>query len=120
MGKKLHKGSSDNACHRKGPEHYNHVWSYDFVNERLENGRKVRLLVVIDEFTRECLSLDVSKHFKGQYVVEVLRHLFAVRGYPQYTRSDIGHVWSDPECTRSICGKMSLTNIHYSKGVFTK
>ena len=88
--KKLHDGSSDNACHRKRPEHYNHVWSYDFVNERLENGRKLRLLVVIDEFTRECLSLDVSQHFKGQDVVEVLRYLFAVRGCPQYIRSDNG------------------------------
>ena len=83
-------GSSDNACHRKRPEYYNHVWSYDFVTEQLENGRKVRMLVVIDEFTRECLALDVAKHFNGQDVVEVLRYLFAVRGCPDYIRSDNG------------------------------
>ena len=83
-------GSSDNACHRKKPKYPNHVWSYDFVNERLENGRKVRMLVVIDEFTRECLALDVAKHFKGEDVVEVLRYLFAVRGCPDYIRSDNG------------------------------
>ena len=58
--------------------------------ERLENGRKVRMLVVIDEFTRECLALDVAKHFKGEDVVEVLRYLFAVRGCPDYIRSDNG------------------------------
>jgi transposase InsO family protein len=83
-------GSSANACHRKRPEHYNHVWSYDFVTERLENGRKVKLLVVIDEFTRECLALDAARHFKGDDVVEVLRYLFAVRGCPDYIRSDNG------------------------------
>ena len=83
-------GSSENACHRKRPEHYNHVWSYDFVTERLENGRKVRLLVVIDEFTRECLALDAARSFKGKDVVEVLRYLFAVRGCPSYIRSDNG------------------------------
>jgi len=88
--KKLHTGTSKNSCDRKKPEYYNHVWSYDFVNERLENGRKVRMLVVIDEFTRECLALDVAKHFKGDNVVEVLRYLFAVRGCPKYIRSDNG------------------------------
>jgi transposase InsO family protein len=88
--KRCGDGSSANACHRKRPEHYNHVWSYDFVTERLENGRKVRLLVVIDEFTRECLALDVARSFKGQDVVEVVRYLFAVRGCPDYIRSDNG------------------------------
>ena len=88
--KKLRTGTSENSCDRKKPEYYNHVWSYDFVNERLENGRKVRMLVVIDEFTRECLALDTARHFKGEDVVEVLRYLFAVRGYPDYIRSDNG------------------------------
>jgi hypothetical protein len=86
--KKLHAGSSENSCDRKKADYYNHLWSYDFVNERLENGRKVRMLVVIDEFTRECLALDVARHFKGQDVVEVLRYLFAVRGCPRYTVYD--------------------------------
>ena len=88
--KKRHAGNSENACDRKRPEYYNHIWSYDFVHERLENGRKVRMLVVIDEFTRECLALDVAKHFKGNDVVEVLRYLFAVRGCPKHIRSDNG------------------------------
>jgi len=48
------------------------------------------MLVVIDEFTRECLALDVARYFKGQDVVEVLRYLFAVRGCPRYIRSDNG------------------------------
>jgi putative transposase len=83
-------GGSENACHRRRPEYYNHVWSYDFLSERLENGRRVKLLVVIDEYTRECLAMDVAKHFRGEDVVELLRYLFAVRGCPKYIRSDNG------------------------------
>jgi putative transposase len=88
--KKLYVGGSENACHRNKPEYYNHIWSYDLLSERLENGRLVKLLVVIDEFTRECLAIDVNKSIKGEDVVEVLRYLFAVRGEPDYIRSDNG------------------------------
>ena len=88
--KKLYTGGSENACNRKRPEHYNHIWSYDFLTERLENGQRVKLLVVIDEFTRECLAIDVNRKIKGPDVVEVLRYLFAVRGCPEYIRSDNG------------------------------
>ena len=94
IGKKQHKrlylGCSENACHRRRPEHYNHIWSYDFLSERLENGRWVKLLVIIDEFTRECLAMDVNRKIKGPDVVEVLRYLFAVRGEPEFIRSDNG------------------------------
>lgn len=88
--KRLYEGTSANSCDKKRPERYNHVWSYDFLSERLENGRRVRLLVVIDEYTRECLAMDVAKSFRGEDVVELLRYLFAVRGYPAYIRSDNG------------------------------
>jgi len=88
--KKRYPGGSENACHRKRPEYYNHIWSYDFLSERLENGRLVKLLVVIDEYTRECLALDVNRKIQGPDVVEVLRYLFAVRGEPAYIRSDNG------------------------------
>ena len=90
QSKRHYDGTSDNSCDKKRPEYYNHIWSYDFVNERLENGRKVRMLVVIDEFTRESLAIDVARSFKGENVVEVLRYLFAVRGCPKYIRSDNG------------------------------
>ena len=95
--KKLHVGCSANACNRKRPEHYNHIWSYDFLSERLENGRLVKLLVVIDEFTRECLAIDVNRRIKGPDVVEVLRYLFAVRGEPDYIRSDNGPEFASKE-----------------------
>jgi transposase InsO family protein len=88
--KKLYAGSSGNSCYKKRPEYYNHVWSYDFLTERLENGRRLRLLVVIDEYTRECLAIDIARKFRGDDVVELLRYLFAVRGCPAYIRSDNG------------------------------
>jgi len=88
--KKLYTGGSENACHRKWPKHYNHIWSYDFLTERLENGKLMKLLVVLDEFTRECLAIDVNRKIKGPDVVEVLRYLFAVRGAPEFIRSDNG------------------------------
>ena len=85
--KRRFEGSSKNACHRKRPEYKNHIWSYDFLSERLENGRLVKLLVVIDEYTRECLAIDVNRKIKGPDVIEVLRYLFAVRGAPEYILS---------------------------------
>ena len=60
------------------------------MTEQLENGTRVRLLVVIDEYTRESLAIDVARNFSGQDVVELLRYLFAVRGCPAYIRSDNG------------------------------
>jgi len=74
---RLYDGTSANSCDKKRPEHYNHVWSYDFLSERLENGRRVRLLAVIDEYTRECLALDVARSFRGDDVVELLRQWLA-------------------------------------------
>lgn len=80
-------------CHRKRPEYKNHIWSYDFLSERLENGRLVKLLVVIDKYTRECLAIDVNPSLRSQDVIEVLRYLFAVRGEPLFIRS-VTTVWS--------------------------
>ena len=88
--KRLYAGTSANGCDKKKPEYYNHVWSYDFLTERLENGKRVRLLVVIDEYTRESLAIDAARNFRGHDVVELLRYLFAVRGCPAYIRSDNG------------------------------
>jgi transposase InsO family protein len=83
-------GCSDNACNKKKPEYINHVWSYDFVTERLENGRKAKMLNILDEHTRECLTIDVAKRITAQDVIDVLRYLFLIRGVPDYIRSDNG------------------------------
>ena len=83
-------GGSENACQKKRPEFINHVWSYDFMSQTLENGRKARILSVLDEFTRECLTIDIGKRMTAQDVIDVLRYLFLVRGEPGYIRSDNG------------------------------
>ncbi|MDB4331783.1 DDE-type integrase/transposase/recombinase [bacterium] len=68
----------------------NHVWPYDFVTDRTEDGRQLRLLVVIDDYTRECLAIEVGRSFIPKDVIDVLQYLFAVRGTPEHIRSDNG------------------------------
>lgn len=75
---------------RHRPKHKDHVWSQDFVAYRTEDGRQLRLLVVVDEYTRECLSIEVARSLTSQDVIDVLQYLFAVRGTPQHIRSDNG------------------------------
>ena len=55
--RRLPSGGSENSCVRKRAEHKDHVWSYDFVADRLGNGRQIRMLMVLDEFPRECLAI---------------------------------------------------------------
>ncbi len=88
--RRLPRCGSENSCVRRRAQSKDHVWSYDFVADRIEDGRKIRLLVVIDEFTRECLAIEVARSFTARQVVEILRYLFAVRGVPKYIRSDNG------------------------------
>ena len=75
---------------RRKSEHKDRVWSYDFLTDRTEDGRQLRLLAVIDETTRECLAIEVGRSFTAQDVIGVLQYLFAVRGTPQHIRSDNG------------------------------
>ncbi len=80
----------DGSCIRKRPEYANHVWAYDFVTARTQEGRVFRMLVIVDEFTRECLSIDVARRFRGDDVLERLAWLFVTRGVPEHLRSDNG------------------------------
>jgi transposase InsO family protein len=80
----------DGSCIRLRPEHRNHVWSYDFVEARTHDGRKFRMLNVVDEFTRECLAIRVARKLKAADVIDVLSDLFILRGVPAHIRSDNG------------------------------
>jgi transposase InsO family protein len=71
-------------------EYPNHVWSYDFVEDRTERGGKLRILVIIDEYTRECLAIRVEPSIPASVVIEALEWLFLTRGVPDYIRSDNG------------------------------
>jgi putative transposase len=80
----------DGSCIRLRAERPNHVWSYDFVEDRTHDGRKYRMLNVIDEFTHECLAIRVSRKLKAVDVIDVLSDLFILRGVPGHVRSDNG------------------------------
>lgn len=75
---------------RLRPEYRNHVWSYDFVFDRTHDGRPIRMLTVIDEYTRECLAIETQHRLNSQDVLDVLRDLFVERGTRAYIRSDNG------------------------------
>ena len=81
---------ADGSCIRLRPQHRNHVWSYDFVEDRTHDGRKYRMLNVIDEFTHECLAIRVARKLKAIDVIDVLSDLFILRGVPGHIRSDNG------------------------------
>ncbi|WP_235524091.1 IS3 family transposase, partial [Sphingomonas sp. Leaf33] len=81
---------NDGSCVRLRPEHRNHVWSYDFVEARTHDGRKIRMLNVVDEFTHECLAIRVARKLKAIDVIDVLSDLFILRGVPGHIRSDNG------------------------------
>ena len=81
---------NDGSCVRLRPEHPNHVWSYDFVEDRTHDGRKYRMLNIIDEFTRECIAIRVDRRLKATDVIDVLSDLFILRGVPDHIRSDNG------------------------------
>ncbi|WP_427024574.1 IS3 family transposase [Aureimonas ureilytica] len=81
---------NDGSCVRLRPERPNHVWSYDFVEGRTHDGRKFRMLNMIDEFTRECLCIRIDRKLKSSDVIDVLSDLFILRAVPGHVRSDNG------------------------------
>ena len=81
---------NDGSCIRLRPQRRRHVWSYDFVMDRTHDGRAFRMLVVIDEYTRECLAIHVRRKLNSQDVLHVLAKLFARHGPPEHIRSDNG------------------------------
>jgi putative transposase len=81
---------ADGSCIRLRAERPNHVWSYDFVEDRTHDGRKYRMLNLIDEFTHECLAIRVARKLKATDVIDVLSDLFILRGVPGHIRSDNG------------------------------
>ena len=88
---------NDGSCVRLRPERKDHVWAYDFVHERTHDGRAVRLLTIVDEYTRECLAIDVARRLNSENVLERLAELFVNRGVPDHIRSDNG-----PEFTSRV------------------
>jgi putative transposase len=72
------------------PTRINHVWAYDFVFDTCANGQTLKCLTIVDEWTRECLAIDVAGGIRSGRVIEVLTQLVSVHGAPRYLRSDNG------------------------------
>jgi len=81
---------NDGSCVRLRPERANHVWSYDFVSAMTHDGRILRLLVLLDEYTRECLAIRVARRLGSYEVIETLAEVMLGRGIPEHIRSDNG------------------------------
>ncbi len=91
---------NDGSCIRLRPLYRHHVWSYDFVAERTHDGRPLKLLTVIDEYSRECLAIVVARSLRSDDVLECLTELFVQHGPPAHLRSDNG-----PEFTAKVVRK---------------
>jgi len=81
---------NDGSCIRLKPLYPNHIWSYDFVLDSLSNGRKIKILTIIDEFSRKCLAIKVEHSLKSDNVLEILSDLFVNEAIPDFIRSDNG------------------------------
>ncbi len=93
----------------------NHVWSYDFLSDRTEEGRQLKLLAVIDEYTRECLAIEVGRSFTCRDVKLTLQYLFAIRGAPEHIRSDNGPEFIGQEIRRWL-ERAAVDTLYIQKG----
>jgi transposase InsO family protein len=88
---------NDGSCIRLRPERRNHVWSYDFVEAQTHDGRSIRLMPIIDEFTRECLAIRTARRINGIGVIDTMADAMLLHGVPEHIRSNNG-----PEMTAKI------------------
>ena len=106
---------NDGSCVRLRPEHRDHVWSYDFVQGRTSEGRPFRMLTVIDEYTRECLAIDVGRQLRSDDVLERLAWLMSTRGVPGHIRSDNGAEFT-AKAVRAWLGKVGVKTLYIEPG----
>jgi putative transposase len=88
--KKRRPGHEENGCSRRRSLARNHVWAWDFIHDRTSDGRPLKWLSVVDEYTRECVALEVARSMTARRVTEILAGLFQQRGAPVHIRSDNG------------------------------
>jgi len=105
----------DGSCIRMRPQHRGHVWSYDFVEDQTRNGRKFRMLNIIDEFSRECLTMVPLRRFRSKDVIDVLADLFIEHGPPEHIRSDNGPEFV-AHAVREWLGRLGVTTLYLEPG----
>ncbi len=106
---------NDGSCIRLRPAHPNHVWAYDFVLTRTRNGKAVRMLTLIDEYTRECLAIRAGRHFRSDDVLHCLTELFVCRGVPEHIRSDNGPEFT-ANAVRNWLGRVGVGTLFIEPG----
>jgi putative transposase len=106
---------NDGSCIRLRPEYKDHVWSYDFVEERTTDGRKFRILNIIDEYSRECLCAKVERRLSSHDVIDVLFELFILSGIPEHIRSDNGFEFT-AKAVRKWLGRLGVRTLFIEPG----
>ena len=106
---------NDGSCIRLRPERKDHVWSYDFVFARTSDGRPIKILTLIDEYTRECLAINVRRNIKSQDVIETLTDLFIMRGMPEHIRSDNGAEFT-AKAVRKWLNRLDVRTLYIEPG----
>ena len=106
---------NDGSCLRLRPLYKNHVWSYDFVADRTSDGRPIRMLTVIDEFSRKCLSIHIQRQIKAPEVLYKLSELFITEGIPDHIRSDNGSEFT-AKSVRSSLERLGVKTLFIEPG----
>ena len=106
---------NDGSCIRLRPTHRNHVWAYDFMSCRTYDGRPLKILTVVDEYTRECLTLVVERRLRSDDVLHCLTDLFVTHGVPEHIRSDNGPEFT-AKAVRHWLGKIGVTTMYIEPG----
>ncbi len=106
---------NDGSCLRLRPCWPGHVWAYDFVEDRTHDGRKLRMLTVIDEFSRECLAIVVARRLRADDVLQLLADLFVERGPPDHIRSDNGPEFA-AKAVRTWLGQVGVKTLFIEPG----
>ena len=113
--KRRHLWLNDGSCIRLRPERKDHVWSYDFVFARTSDGRPIKILTLIDEYTRECLAINVRRSIKSQDVIEILTDLFIMRDIPEHIRSDNGPEFTS-KAVRKWLNRLDVRTLYIEPG----
>ena len=106
---------TDGSCIRLRPTHHNHVWAYDFISCRTYDGRPIKILTVIDEYTRECLALVVERRLRSDDVLHCLTDLFVTHGIPEHIRSDNGPEFTS-KAVRRWLGRIGVATMYIEPG----
>jgi transposase InsO family protein len=106
---------NDGSCVRLRPEYKDHVWAYDFVSCRTHDGRAFKMLTIVDEFTRECLAIDVARSLTSDDLLERLCWLMTTRGVPRHVRSDNGPEFT-AKAVRAWLSKVGVTTLFIEPG----